>query len=256
VRNTAEYWLTNNVHLLLGSNALKVLNLLLIVFFVIALCRPREGNVFQFKVLGGMFGESMAYAVGLHLVITAVTVFVLQQNPPMFSVLETGQSYVLSIGAGVYEEVVFRLVLVTALLALLVHVSRWPVAYTLLFAGLTAVVLFTFLQFTFPLRAGIGSDSFMLRLSASALLGLVIALLVNLTGRPRPASAIVAILVAALAFTFAHHVGRLGEPIRPYTFLLRTVAGVVLGVIFAIRGLGIAVGTHALYNVMVLITAR
>lgn len=58
----------------------------------------------------------------------------------------------------------------------------------------------------------------------------------------------VAILLSAASFSYAHHaIGQ--EPYSHPVFLYRTLMGVILGGIFFVRGLGIVVYAHALYNV-------
>ena len=63
--------------------------------------------------------------------------------------------------------------------------------------------------------------------------------------RPPPVSWIVA---SAAAFSYAHHAMG-GEPYTHAAFLYRSLMGVILGAVFSLRGLGIVVYAHALYNV-------
>jgi len=59
-----------------------------------------------------------------------------------------------------------------------------------------------------------------------------------------------AALVSALLFSQAHHtIG--GEPFDRGVFLFRTAMGVLLGLLYWGRGLGIAVYTHTLYDVAI-----
>ena len=60
-----------------------------------------------------------------------------------------------------------------------------------------------------------------------------------------------AVIVTSLLFSLAHYVGRFGEPLEWYTFVFRFLAGVFFAVLFVSRGFGIAVGTHALYDIVV-----
>ena len=60
-----------------------------------------------------------------------------------------------------------------------------------------------------------------------------------------------ACLASAVLFSCFHHLGSLGDPFLPLVFLIRVVAGVFLGVLYLQRGLGIAIGAHALYDVCV-----
>jgi membrane protease YdiL (CAAX protease family) len=96
------------------------------------------------------------------------------------------------VGAGIYEEVLFRLLLFSGLVWLLkqIHVS-----------GAFAVIL-----------AAAGS---------------------------------------ALIFSWAHHFGPHGEQYDAYVFTFRTIAGIYFALLFRLRGFGIAVGAHALYDVLV-----
>lgn len=68
---------------------------------------------------------------------------------------------------------------------------------------------------------------------------------------PWPMSTGFAMLLSALAFAVAHHVGPYGEVFQAETFLFRTLAGLYFGVLFRSRGFGVAVGTHACYDVLV-----
>ena len=57
-----------------------------------------------------------------------------------------------------------------------------------------------------------------------------------------------AIVASAAAFSYAHHALG-GEPYARPVFLYRTLMGVILGAAYCMRGLGIVVYAHALYNV-------
>ncbi|MGE3175231.1 MAG: CPBP family glutamic-type intramembrane protease [Planctomycetota bacterium] len=106
------------------------------------------------------------------------------------------QDLVGSLGAGIFEEIVFRL----GLMSLLVWL--W-------------------------LRAGAGTH-------ASRLLG-----------------GVVAVVVSAVLFSLHHH---LREPFDRPVFLFRTMAGVLLGLLFWFRGFGVCVYTHAMYDVYFFLT--
>lgn len=73
---------------------------------------------------------------------------------------------------------------------------------------------------------------------------------------PGGISVLVAALLSALAFAAAHHVGAYGEPMQPYVFLFRVLAGLYFAFLFAFRGFGIAVGAHAGYDVLVGVTVQ
>lgn len=62
-------------------------------------------------------------------------------------------------------------------------------------------------------------------------------------------SAGIAIVFSAAAFALFHHVGPVAEPLTFAALGFRFVAGIILGVVFCARGLGIAIYLHALYDV-------
>lgn len=100
--------------------------------------------------------------------------------------------FLLSVGAGLWEELVFRFGLLGGLALLLVRVLRMP--------GLPAAAL--------------------------------------------------AVLASALAFALYHHVGAHGEPWQAARFAFRALAGIILGVLFATRGLAVVVYMHVFYDVL------
>lgn len=66
----------------------------------------------------------------------------------------------------------------------------------------------------------------------------------------KPISAVVSIIVGALLFTGMHYVGTLSDSFTYTNFTFRLLAGIFLSAIFLFRGLGIAVYTHAIYDVL------
>lgn len=100
--------------------------------------------------------------------------------------------FLLSVGAGLWEELVFRLAILGGLMALLMRVARWP-----------------------------------------------------------PASAFaVALLASSLCFALYHHVGAAGEPLVADRFAFRMIAGTILGLLFAWRGLAVVVYMHVFYDLL------
>jgi hypothetical protein len=58
---------------------------------------------------------------------------------------------------------------------------------------------------------------------------------------------------AAAAFSGWHYIGALGDPFDLQSFIFRAVCGLVLTVIFALRGFAPAVWTHAIYDLWVML---
>ncbi len=67
---------------------------------------------------------------------------------------------------------------------------------------------------------------------------------------PKSIAVLLAAFGSALLFSAAHHIGPYGEPMQPYVFLFRTLAGLYFTFLFVARGFGIAVGAHAGYDVL------
>ena len=107
----------------------------------------------------------------------------------LFSGVRTGVGY---LGAGIYEELMFRLLLLPVVVWILQrgHVSR-----------------------------------------AAALLS--------------------AIVLTSLLFSGAHYIGPGGEQLRWFSFVFRFIAGAFFATLFVCRGFGIAVGTHAGYDIVI-----
>lgn len=107
---------------------------------------------------------------------------------------QLAQQMVGSLGAGIFEELVFRLALLSVLLWL----------------GLKAAKAFSL---------------------------------------PRATAAVAAVLISALLFSAFHHMGPGSEQFIAGRFLFRAVAGVLLGLLMLVRGYGVCVYTHAMYDV-------
>lgn len=75
----------------------------------------------------------------------------------------------------------------------------------------------------------------------------------DVVGADRFSAGTLAVVVAAFLFSAYHHWGASGEPWDAVRFTFRFHAGVVLGVIFLTRGLGIAAFAHGFYDVIVLL---
>lgn len=208
-RNGADAWLraalaAGGVSPIYGAPAVLVL-----VLLAWALWRRHDRPADQAGVWIGMVAESAAYALVLLVLsqglwhILQIADRVLCSHAPRPAVLSWHgfgssapepalEAIVGFLGAGIYEETLFRL---------------------LLFSGLLAVFTVADLPATW---------SFWLAAVASALL-----------------------------FAGAHHLGPYGEPFNGAYFTFRTAAGMYFAGLFRLRGFGIAVGAHALYDVLV-----
>jgi hypothetical protein len=68
---------------------------------------------------------------------------------------------------------------------------------------------------------------------------------------PQVLAITLAVTGSALLFAVAHHAGSPGEPFTWFAFVFRWMAGVFFAWVFVLRGFGIAVGSHTLYDILV-----
>jgi hypothetical protein len=198
LRNGADAWLRWAFESFGARHVLLVPALLVLVLLLWSWWRWMDRPLDPVRTWFGMAFESGAYAFLLWQFSQNFGPLVEQLGIRLEITIPTGPAAraITFIGAGIYEEVIFRLGLF-ALLYYLLRVLSIPI--------LAAVLI-----------SGIG---------------------------------------AALGFAAAHHIGPYGEPMNPYVFLFRTIAGLYFTVLFVARGFGIAVGAHAGYDLLVGFTA-
>jgi membrane protease YdiL (CAAX protease family) len=181
-----------------------LINVVLLLAFVLVVALLRRHQQFSLKMFVPVVLESALYAVTMGTLIVQVMGWI--GIDPSLSIegaaaataralpKSTVTRVALTLGAGVHEELVFRLTLLTGTVGLFHHVlglRRW--------------------------------------------LGIVLAF-----------------LVTSLLFSAAHHVLG-GEPWRLGVFVYRFFCGLVFATLFQLRGLAVAVYTHALYDVYVMV---
>ena len=105
------------------------------------------------------------------------------------------QQVILAVGAGIYEEFLFRVLLIS---------------------GLSSIIGFVFLW-------------------------------------EEKGSNIAALIIAAAIFSGFHFMGEYGDYFTMELFLLRFFAGVILGILYYVRGFGITAYAHSIYDLIVLI---
>lgn len=206
VHNGADL-ITSQMLRLLRGNAQQYLlvNLLLALVFVVLVLVLRKKNTFDPRLFLPVLLESAIYALTMGSLICFVMVDVLHVDPKLFIgvPLAAGPSpehaepfakVILAFGAGVHEELVFRLLMVGG-----------------------GVWLFW--------RA---------------------------LGMPRWLAIALAFAVSSVLFSLAHHVIG-GEPFRVGAFVYRLLCGLFFATLFQTRGFAVAVYTHALYDIYVLI---
>ena len=194
LRNGADSWLHWAVDAFGLHQLYAVPVILALVFVVWSLLRRDDRPDDPIGVCLGMAIESLGFGLGLWALSRGIGPLLDALNVHLNtrSAGAEGVTQVVTfVGAGIYEELLFRLVLYSGLVGLL---RRLQVPWLL----------------TIPVAGA----------------------------------------VSALLFAAAHHVGPYGEPFEEYAFLFRAVAGLYFAMVYQFRGFGIAVGAHALYDVL------
>ncbi|HVY45636.1 MAG TPA: CPBP family intramembrane glutamic endopeptidase [Minicystis sp.] len=166
--------------------------------FAIGVLILRRRQQFDPGLVWRVFLESAIYALTMGSLIVFVMTRVFHISPRLaggVAAQSLGTRVVMSLGAGVYEETVFRLGIMTGLGALL--------------------------------ERGLGLRRWI--------------------------SAVVALAVSSALFSAMHHIPPYGDPFAIGVFTFRVLAGACFGLIFWYRGFAVAVYTHALYDLYVLV---
>ena len=174
-----------------------LINLGMLLAFGVTIFLLRHRGTFHPKTWPVVMVESTVYALCFGgAVIKLMSVF------GMSALLASGEkgygvfdAFVLSLGAGLYEEIVFRLV-------------------------------------------GVGLTYWGLQ---------------KLGRSPSWVNAAIAVIASSVLFSAIHHIGALGDPFTVGVFMFRFFAGVLLALIFYLRGFAVAVYTHAIYDIIVMV---
>jgi membrane protease YdiL (CAAX protease family) len=205
IRNAADVWIKYFIqHLgVHGTFVFGVLILLFASFGFVSMVREKQDVNVKFAFIAIL--ESSIYAWLLALLATRLTSFVLVH----LALSEDAQAkLVLSIGAGVYEELIFRAI----------GYGFIPYAIMLLFRA--------------PDRK---KKKDVRRQIVNQRVGFEVK--------------IFAALVSSLLFAWLHNVSSFS--LTDYTTLYRFCMGLLFCVIYEFRGLGVAVWTHTLYDIIV-----
>lgn len=173
-RNMAETWLTGPLQLV-GLEAAHVLNLLLVIAFIAVLVRSGQKRPFTPFVVVAMVGEAALYAALLYKGAPALAGMLDERASHVFFSMnfKAPASLLLALGAGVYEELVFRLLLLGGGALLLREVFRWSKAWSLGVALVVSSLLFAGAHHLGALGEPLESYSFCFRAVCGLLLGFV-----------------------------------------------------------------------------------
>ena len=168
---------------------LMILVVLFLIYYFQVNEKKRDPLNKQFFMM--MFVESMLYAYVLRIVMDKLLFITLMDVDD----LGGREIFAMCIGAGVYEELVFRIIFLQATVFICENIFRF-------------------------------------RKSISIVIG---------------------VIVASLIFAGFHYIGDFGDKLEILSFLFRFLAGVILSLIILLRGYGIAVYSHAMYDLLLFI---
>jgi membrane protease YdiL (CAAX protease family) len=182
----------------LSAGAYLAYTAVVAVAFAVAVAVLRKRQSFDPKLIVPVLLESAIYALTMGSLILFVMTKVLHVSPRLAGGIASqgmGTRFVMSLGAGVWEETIFRLGIMTGVAVLLERVL------------------------------GLG----------------------------RWVAIAVALLASSVLFSAMHHIPPYGDPLHLGVFVFRVLAGCFFGLIYWFRGFAIAVYTHALYDIYVLL---
>jgi membrane protease YdiL (CAAX protease family) len=183
----------------LSTGAYLAYTIAVAVAFAVGVALLRRKQKFNPRLVVPVLIESAIYALTMGSLIVFVMTRVLHVSPRLaggaIATQGFGTRFVMSLGAGVWEETIFRLGIMTGVAVLLEKVlgfGRW-----------VAVGL--------------------------------------------------ALLASSILFSAMHHIPPYGDPLHLGVFVFRVLAGCFFGLVYWFRGFAIAVYTHALYDIYVLL---
>ena len=205
VRNGADVLLKSLFFALGGRHGLIAFGVLMVGTAGVLVWRDRRrSGAIELRFFPLMAAESVLYALLFGAVVgtltglllglaTAASPMTLQETPS----LGVPARLMISLGAGIYEELLFRVLLVGSL----AWVGRRALGWSAGAAGIAATIL------------------------------------------------------GALVFSAFHYVGPYGDRLELASFTFRSIAGVLFSALYLLRGFGITAWTHALYDVVLTMTA-
>jgi len=168
VRNGAEVMLKAGAQSLLGSRGPMILLAVIVATIVWVIARDaRKNGAPRLPVFFGMAIESALLAAIFGLVVglaTARLITALHLSvPASLDQLGISTALMVSLGAGFYEELLFRVLLVSALLVVARRLLGWGPVASGIFATLLGALAFSAVHYVGPLGDQVSSQSFVFR---------------------------------------------------------------------------------------------
>jgi hypothetical protein len=167
VRNGAEVMLKQGAQSLIGPSGPMIFLALLVAVLIFAITRDaKKHGAPRGSVFLGMTIESALIAAVFGLVIGLATAKLITSfglAVPAMDQLGFSTALMVSLGAGFYEELLFRVLLVTALLLVARHALGWGPVAAGIFATLGGAIAFSAVHYIGPLGDQVSSQSFVFR---------------------------------------------------------------------------------------------
>ncbi len=202
IRVGADIWVKQML-VSVGARDHIVMGLIILIIGVLIFFAERKKNItVKMHYFYWMLIESLFYSIFCALIVTkAVSVIfahisgltmVLLQTNPVIGESSFGLQIALSIGAGLYEELFFRVILVSGLYFI---TSKFLILHKV--------------------------------------------------------SYLVAAVIASLIFSGVHYIGSFGDEFTLHSFMFRFLFGLVLNIVYILRGFGVAAWSHSIYDILV-----
>lgn len=163
VRVSVDVWI-KTLFSYIGSNILSITLIVIALIGIIIVYKERERlSTLKSSYFVGMLVESFFYAIGLALLLGIIVGALIQFiQPKSIASLSALQKIALSLGAGLYEELFFRVLLVSGLLYLFNYfMTKKGLAFTL--AIIVAALLFSLVHYVGALGDPFTLGSFLFR---------------------------------------------------------------------------------------------
>jgi len=174
VRNLAEVWLEGPLGLV-GLQAAQVLNAAIVIALAIVLWRSDRTGMPSLLVALVMVAEAALYALLLHRSSVVLTHVVYDGTRQVFFAirLRPPAELMLALGAGVYEELLFRLLLIGGVSTVLQKLCLWSVPRSLAVSLVVSSLLFSLVHHVGALGEPFDGYVFAYRAVCGLLLGLI-----------------------------------------------------------------------------------
>ena len=173
MRNMAETWMTDLLGMA-GVSAAQVLNIVLIGALVIALVKLEDGPSLHFRFLFLMLIESVVYAFAMFQCLELVTTAIQRSVSSLAAIgPDNWVPLSLAVGAGVYEELVFRFLFIGGGLFVLTKFAKWNRFVSIVLLLFLSSVVFSAIHYVGPFGDEPDTFSFIFRTLAGATLGFI-----------------------------------------------------------------------------------